>query len=81
MHKFAERFDLAQDAGGRISVSNCDDLVLLLFQSLFHFVQLWSITNWRFKLGCLNAIRLEAVCEGVGKVACVQNESFIARFH
>ncbi len=71
MHEFADRFDLAQNARGRIRVSDGDKLVLFLFQRLFHFIQLWSIADWRLELSRFHAIRLEAVCEGVGKVACV----------
>ena len=55
-----------------------DDLVLLRLQRFLHLVELGPVTDGCFQLGGFDAVSLEAVGEGVGKVAGVQDKYLVA---
>lgn len=78
MDQLAQCLYLAEHASRCVYVSYGDDLVLLLFQSLLHGVQLRTVTDWCLQLRNLCAVGLKAVSEGVGKVASVEDESLLA---
>lgn len=54
-----------------------DDLVLLFLQRFLHFVKLGPVADGCFQLCCFDAVRLEAVGKGVGKVTGVQDKHFV----
>jgi hypothetical protein len=60
-------------------VRDCEDLVLLLLESLFDLVKLWSVADWRLQLCDLDTVCLKAVGERVGEVASVEDKDLVAR--
>ena len=78
MDQLAQCLDFAEDTRRRVDMSDGNDLVGLLLERLLNLVELWAVANRGLELGGLDAIRLEAVGEGVGKVARVQDKDVVA---
>jgi hypothetical protein len=78
VHEIAQCLELAEYAGRGIHVCDGNHLVLLVLERLLDLVELRPVTNWRLELCHLDAVRLEAVGEGIRKVAGVQDEDLIA---
>ena len=55
-------------------MSYCKRFIFPFFQRGFNFRQLWSVANWGLQLFGLRAIRLQAICQRVSKVASMQHQ-------
>lgn len=79
MDKFADVLNLAENTSRGVDVGDGDGLVLLLLQCLLDLIELWAVANGGLELSGLDTVRLETVCEAVGKVTGVEDEDIIAR--
>ena len=71
--------NLAKNAGAGVHMCDGEEFIFLLFEGSLHLGELGAVANRRFQLGGSDAVGLEAVGEGVGKVAGVQDEDvFVA---
>lgn len=80
LDELGEALEVAEDAGGCVDVGDGHELVFLLLEGLFDLRQLRAAADGRLDLGDVRAVGLEAVGEGVGEVAGVQDEGVVAGF-
>lgn len=78
VHELAQCLDLAQHTRRRVDVCDSNDLVLLLLERLLHGIELWSVADRSLQLRGLRTVGLQGVSEGVGKVARVEDQRFLA---